>query len=131
APRPDWLERLLAGYRSGIGGVGGPDRIEQPSQSRVRALPVVGRLTWYGRLHGNHHAGVGDAREVDVLKGASMSLRRELWQLDRDLRGEGAQVHWEVGVCLRARQEGWRLVYDPAAEVDHYPGPTYHEDYRS
>jgi hypothetical protein len=129
-PRPDWLERLRDAYRADIGGVGGRDIIEAPSQARASAPGLVGRVTWFGRLHGNHHLGVGPARDVDVLKGANMSLRRELWQLDGDLRGQGAQVHWEVGVCLRAKNAGWRLVYDPDIQVDHYPGHRYDADDR-
>ena len=129
-PHSDWLECLLASYGPGIGGVGGRDLVDRPTQ--VRARPdVVGKLTWHGRLIGNHHLGVGQPRDVDVLKGASMSLRRELWRLDRGLRGEGAQVHWEVGVCLLARGDGWRLVYDPAVQVDHFPDVRYDEDDRA
>jgi glycosyltransferase involved in cell wall biosynthesis len=131
APHPDWLERLRGGYGPGIGGVGGRDLIERPSQVARRPDPMVGRLTWFGRLHGNHHLGVGAVREVDVLKGVNMSLRRELWELDGGLRGDGAQVHWEIGVCLAAKGRGWRLLYDPRAQVDHHPAPRHDADDRS
>jgi GT2 family glycosyltransferase len=131
APHADWLERLRANYGPGIGGAGGRDLIDRPSQVSRRQDPVVGRLSWFGRLQGNHHLGVGAPREVDVLKGVNMSLRRELWRLDHELRGAGAQVHWEVGVCLRARRHGWTLVYDPGAQVDHFPGPRYDADDRA
>jgi GT2 family glycosyltransferase len=129
-PRPDWSQRLLEGYGPRVGGVGGRDIIEDPEQASSSVIPVVGRLTWFGRLFGNHHLGVGEPRQVDVLKGVAMSLRRELWRLDGNLRGQGAQVHWEVGVCLRARRDGWQLIYDPNAKVDHFPGPRYDEDAR-
>lgn len=129
-PYPDWLERLRAGYAPGIGGVGGRDFIEGMEPGAMSAGPVVGRLTWFGRLHGNHHLGRGSAREVHVLKGVNMSLRRELWHLDHALRGEGAQVHWEVGLCLRARREGWRFVYDPGVRVAHFPAARYDDDAR-
>jgi glycosyltransferase involved in cell wall biosynthesis len=131
APHPDWLERLRANYGAGIGGVGGRDLIERPSHVSRRQDPIVGRLTWFGRLHGNHHLGVGAPRDVDVLKGVNMSLRRELWQLDTTLHGSGAQVHWEVAVGLRAKSLGWRLVYDPLAQVEHTPAIRYDADDRT
>jgi glycosyltransferase involved in cell wall biosynthesis len=131
APDADWLERLHANYGAGIGGVGGRDLIERPSQVSRRADPRVGQLTWFGRLHGNHHLGVGAARDVDVLKGVNMSMRRELWELEEALRGSGAEVHWEVAVCLHAKQRGWRLVYDPLARVDHAPADRHDADDRT
>jgi GT2 family glycosyltransferase len=129
APHPDWLERLLAHYGPGVGGVGGRD-VLQPPRPRARSAPTVGRVAWFGRLEGNHHEGVGAPRRVDVLKTVNMSLRRELWQLDPRLRGGGAQIHMEVDVCLRAARDGWRLVYDPQAQVDHYPAQRFDEDDR-
>jgi GT2 family glycosyltransferase len=131
APHGDWLERLRANYGPRIGGVGGRDLIERPSHISQRQNPLVGRLTWFGRLHGNHHLGVGAPRDVDVLKGVNMSLRRELWRLEPGLRGSGAEVHWEVALCLLAKSHGWRLVYDPAAQVDHFPGPRHDADDRA
>ena len=131
APHADWLERLRAGYGPRVGGVGGRDLIERPSQVASDRDPRVGRLTWFGRLHGNHHLGVGAPRDVDVLKGVNMSLRRELWRLDSSLRGGGAEVHWEVAVCLDAKSRGWRLVYDPLAQVDHAPAARHDEDDRT
>jgi glycosyltransferase involved in cell wall biosynthesis len=131
APHSDWLETLRARYGPGIGGVGGRDLVEHPAQVARRSDPIVGRLTWFGRLHGNHHLGVGGVRDVDVLKGVNMSLRRELWELDCGLRGDGAQAHWEIGVCLSAKSRGWRLLYDPDARVDHVPAPRHDADDRS
>jgi glycosyltransferase involved in cell wall biosynthesis len=130
APHADWLERLRAQYAAGVGGVGGRDLIERPSQVSRRQHPRVGRLTWFGRLQGNHHLGAGAPCDVDVLKGVNMSLRRELWRLDPTLHGSGAQVHWEVGVCLHAKSLGWRLVYDPRAQVDHAPAVRHDVDDR-
>jgi hypothetical protein len=49
---------------------------------------------------------------------------------DERLRGRGSQVHNEVGVCLRLRARGRRVVYDPAIAVDHYPEPRPEGDHR-
>lgn len=130
APRPDWLARLRAQYTGGVGGVGGRDVIDGDVGMDVVASSRVGRPTWYGRMKGGHHLGTGSAVETEVLKAANMSLRKELWRLDDSLRGEGAQVHMEIGVCARARRDGWRLIYDPATMVDHFPAPRVDEDQR-
>ena len=95
---------------------------------------MVGKIRWYGRVLGNHHLGAGESRGVDLLKGANMAFRRDALRdvrLDPALRGSGAQVHWEVDLCLAVRNAGWRLVYDPAVAVDHYPAERFDEDQRN
>jgi hypothetical protein len=80
---------------------------------------------------GNHHLGAGPARDVDVLKGVNCSYRAPLLRavgFDGRLRGAGAQVYWELGVCLPLRRAGWRLVYDPAVAVDHDVAPRLNAD---
>ena len=119
----EWLDRLLSHYRDDVGGVGGRD-VLGGSHAQGTAT-IVGKVAWYGRVIGNHHLGAGPPRDVDVLKAANASLRRELWVCDPAVRGRGAQVHYEMDLCLRARRRGWRLVYDPAAVVDHFPGTRY------
>lgn len=123
-----WLEGLLAHYGPDIGGVGGRDLIDGSRAPGTR--PTVGRVLWYGRHIGNHHLGSGGSRDVDVLKNANISLRRELWVIDRRLRGAGAQTHLELDVCLRARAHNWRLIYDPDVTVGHYPAPRFDGDGR-
>jgi hypothetical protein len=46
------------------------------------------------------------------------------------LRGDGAQVDFEVLTCGWARQQGWRLIYDPAILVDHEGAPRHGADQR-
>jgi GT2 family glycosyltransferase len=132
-PRPDWLARIERHYLDDprTGGVGGRDCLTGYPEQGTRYK--VGRLQWWGRLVGNHHLGAGPARDVDVLKGVNMSFRRAALhdhRFDPRLRGAGAQVHNEVGFCLRLRRLGWRLVYDPAIIVDHEWGPRFDDDQR-
>lgn len=121
APYPDWLERIEAHFAADphVGGVGGRDW--QPVERGSRR--VVGKIQWYGRVVGNHHLGVGAAREVDVLKGANCAYRAEPLKrigFESRLRGGGAQVHWELALGLAMRQAGWKLIYDPAVAMDHF-----------
>ena len=128
-PLDDWLERIVAVLQSepGVGGVGGRD--EQAGTPGSRA--TVGQVQWFGRTIGNHHVGVGPARDVDVLKGVNCAFRLPLVRaarFDDRLRGQGAQVHWELSLCLALRRAGWRLVYDPAIRVRHHIGVRHDDD---
>jgi glycosyltransferase involved in cell wall biosynthesis/GT2 family glycosyltransferase len=130
APHAEWLQRLTRHFADPrVGGVGGRDIIVNGSPSETATLDV-GRITRWGKLIGNHHLGTGPPREVMVLKGVSMAFRSRALALPEGLRGSGAQAHFEVGVSFSARRQGWRLVYDPSAVVDHYVGPRFDADRR-
>jgi len=131
-PRPDWVERLLEPFDDpSIGAVGGRDAIGGDDSEHPPSAESVGVVSKWGRLVGNHHIGLGPARDVDVLKGVNCMYRRGAVAIPEDLRGSGAQVHFEVAIGLRAKAHGWRLVYDPSIVVDHYPGPRFDSDVRS
>lgn len=136
APHVDWLERIESYYLADqkVGGVGGRDWVYHGTKLEEGARPIVGKLQWFGRLIGNHHIGIGDGREVDVLKGVNMSFRREAIAdlcFDQRMRGSGAQVHFEVVFSLTIKQRGWKLIYDPQIVVDHYPAQRFDEDQRN
>jgi cellulose synthase/poly-beta-1,6-N-acetylglucosamine synthase-like glycosyltransferase len=138
APHPNWLERIETYFLGDdrIGGVGGRDFVYYGSQESwliEGERKTVGKLQWYGLVIGNHHLGIGEPREVDVLKGANMSYRRAAIgnrRFDRRMRGSGAQVHYEVEFCLALKQKGWKLIYDPAVAVNHYNADRFDEDQR-
>jgi GT2 family glycosyltransferase len=134
-PRPDWLARLEAHFqgRDAVGGVGGRDWVHRDAKVEDGAASTVGRVRWHGRVIGNHHLGTGGPREVDVLKGANMSYRRAAIQrigFDEQLRRPAAQPHFEVALSLAVKRAGWKLVYDPAVAVDHYPAQRFDDDRR-
>ncbi|MEH2464459.1 glycosyltransferase family 2 protein [Nostoc sp.] len=136
APHPDWLERIAAYFTcdSRLGGLGGRDWIHHGSKLENESRLVVGQLQWFGRVIGNHHLGVGEPREVDVLKGVNMSFRKEaIGQLrfDERMRGTGAQVHFEMAFTLALKRAGWKIIYDPNVAVDHYPAQRFDEDQRN
>ncbi len=135
APHPDWLERIEAHFFADecVGSVGGRDYVYHGTQLEEGAAEVVGRVQWFGRVIGNHHLGIGEAREVDLLKGTNMSFRQsaiKTLRFDTRLRGTGAQAHYEVAFSLTLKQAGWKLIYDPKVAVDHYPGKRFDEDQR-
>ncbi|WP_375493624.1 glycosyltransferase family 2 protein [uncultured Nostoc sp.] len=136
APHPDWLERIAAYFTcdSRLGGLGGRDWIHHGSKLEDESRLVVGQLQWFGRVIGNHHLGVGEPREVDILKGVNMSFRTQaIGQLrfDERMRGTGAQVHFEMAFTLTLKRAGWKIIYDPNVAVDHYPAQRFDEDQRN
>jgi len=135
APHSDWLARIEAHFLldSRIGGVGGRDWVYHGTQLEDGVRKVVGRVQWFGRVIGEHHLGVGEPREVDVLKGVNMSFRRvainEL-RFDQRMQGTGAQVNFEIAFSLALKRAGWKLIYDPKVAVNHYPAQRFDEDQR-
>jgi glycosyltransferase involved in cell wall biosynthesis len=135
APHPDWVERIAAAFRSDarLGALGGRDWVHEKGRVLDGERPLVGKVRPSGKIIGNHHLGVGGAREVDLLKGANMSYRREAVchiRFDARLRGAGAQVHNDMAFSMSVKNAGWKLVYDPRVAVDHYPAERFDDDRR-
>lgn len=136
APLPDWLARVEAHYRADpmVGAVGGRDILHVDGTPIQPSEKDVGTISWYGRLVGAHHIGIGTARHVAVLKGVNMGFRMAALRnhrADPRLLGEGAQVHFEVGLCTNVRRAGWSVLYDPTILVNHYPSVRHDSDKRS
>ncbi len=135
-PRSDWLRRIEAALEADeqVVGVGGRDwcwygsrLVEEGRRQRV------GRVQWFGRLTSGHHAGTDAPQDVHVLKGCNMAFRMEALAdigFDHRLRGQGAQTHYELSLCLQALRRGGSLRYDPAVAVDHFPAPRHDRDQR-
>jgi len=128
APRPDWLARIETHFMENpqAGGVGGRDWVHGDDQLAHTGGKTVGRVSWFGRIVGNHHLGIGPARDVDILKGANCSYRLAAIRpigFDTRLRGNGSEIHNDMAASLAVKRAGWRLLYDPAVAVDHFPAP--------
>lgn len=126
-PTEQWLERIMACYDDpDVVGAGGRDIVHLGEVISARPAGPVGRITWYGRTIGNHHQPRGEqTREVQHLKGANMSFRREaVPAFDTNIRGAHLS---DTNASLVARRRGGRLVYDPLAAVHHYPAPRPHQ----
>lgn len=132
---PQWSSQVLELFalpeNTDVGAVGGRDRIFDDDLPRPTALTTrVGRVGWWGRLSGNHHRGAVNGRVVDVLKGVNAAYRREALGLPLELRGSGAEAHFEVAVGQYVQRHGWRLRYYSDLTVAHYPGVRRGEDQR-
>lgn len=121
---PDWLERLAEAYRDpNVLGAGGT----------VRPAWVVGKPSWFPPefdwVVGCTHSGMPKQREaVRNLVGANMSLRREALLEVGGFRHELGRIGTipagceETDLCIRIgkRWPDGKILYDPAAAVDHY-----------
>lgn len=135
APHADWALRLTDAFAddASLGGLGGRDVVHERGTVLSGTAHNVGLVRWYGRTIGNHHIGCGGARRVHVLKAVNMAFRRTAvtgLRFDGRLRGNGAQVHCEMQFSLDVVRRGWKLVYDPAILVEHYPAARGDEDQR-
>jgi GT2 family glycosyltransferase len=131
-PRADWLQAIAARFATdaGVGAVGGRDVVHHGDNIEDGEAAVVGRVAWWGRRIGNHHLRSA-LQDVDFLKGANMAFRAAAWRpFDPHLLGEGAQVCNDLEATWSVRRRGWRVVYDPAVIVDHYPAQRHDDDAR-
>jgi GT2 family glycosyltransferase len=132
---PLWLETMSQHLqqRTNVLGVGGRDLLQDHPEMRVTEplTDDVGRFRWFGRISGNHHRGGGQPREVDLLRGSNCLYDGDFLRsigFEAALRGDGAQVHWELALALQARRRQKRLFYDPEVKVLHHVGPRMDAD---
>jgi len=135
APPPDWVLRIEAAFGADprLGGLGGRDWMHLKGGLVNGERPIVGKIALSGKVIGNCHLGAVVAREVDVLKGANMSYRRDAVRnirFDPRLRGSGAQVHNDMAFSMSVKSARWKLIYDPQVAVDHFPAERLDEDRR-
>jgi len=130
AHRPGWLGQLVAqAARPEVGVVGA--RLLYPGGRVQHAGVVIGM----GGAAGHVLAGLGAeeagylgmallARNCSAVTGACMAIRRshfeELGRFDESL---GIDLN-DVDFCMRSMQAGYRIVYEPLAELIHHESPS-------
>jgi GT2 family glycosyltransferase len=133
--RPGALLALLDGValrpRAGIAGsrLEDPDATPQPSTFRFhRALTEFERTLGLGLVSralapwSTVLAASAAPARVDWVSGASMLVRREVFQ-SVGLLDEGYFLYYEeVDLCLRCARAGWEVWYEPASRVVHLVG---------
>jgi N-acetylglucosaminyl-diphospho-decaprenol L-rhamnosyltransferase len=138
---PGSLRRLLATATSDprIGCVGphlaNPDGSDYPTGRRFPSMllgavhaavaplwPDNPATRWY------HMAGVDRSRPLDVdwVSGACMLIRRQAFEQIGGFDPGYFMYFEEMDACLRLHRAGWRIVFDPLAEVKHVVGGWNH-----
>ncbi len=122
-PRPGWLAELGRGLLDPtVGAVGGRLVDHVNGIQRTGRTRRVGRVTWYGRVIGRHHLHADHYGDVDWLTGSNLAVRTELAHHDGDLvhTSNGLALANDLDTCLTVRRAGYRVLYTPWAEVEHY-----------
>ena len=121
----DWLKRIEAHYADEkIGGVGGRDILHIDGKIIERRVKYIGRISWYGKIIGNHHHAIDKEQKAFHLKGCNMSYRRKLLSLlDEKLSAnrQMAEPYWEIELGFMMSRRGYATIYDPDIIVKHYP----------
>jgi hypothetical protein len=84
----------------------------------ARILPSSRRFARYNLTY------MDDSKEmeVDAVSGSFLMFRPELLSTVGDLDEQFFLYGEELDWCLRARQKGWKVWYNPGAEIIHYKG---------
>lgn len=133
-PHPGWLWPLSFHLDDpGIGVVGAkllyPNGSIQHAGVRVDFTKEPGREAW-NVDRGAPRSDVRWARDVDAVTGACLATRRDVFE---DLNGfdPGFENGYEdVDYCLRVRELGLRVVYEPASVVTHLESASGPERFR-
>jgi len=132
--------RALASALEGEPGVGaagprvtGPDGVLYPSARKFPALVDAighGLLGWvapanrftrrYRMLDWDHAA----RQAVDWVSGAFMLVRRQAWEEVGGFDPRYFMYMEDVDLCWRLGRAGWRVVYEPSAQVVHEGGAS-------
>lgn len=112
-PRPDCLEKILRHYRDeevcGVGGRG------------VESGLSNGYQKWRARTTPQDH-GTCPIRNDWMIMGLCSSFRKKAIEFVGGFDSSFSLAGEDVDICLRLRQSGQLLVYEPDAVVDHIPG---------
>jgi GT2 family glycosyltransferase len=123
---PDnWIADIVRHYERdpSIGGVGGPVIPVVDGDPIIEYTDIFSKMTWLGRRITNTTKIPEKIQEVDLLRGANMSFRRNL------VRGfdENLLPYWrrfEDSACLSVKKKGYKLICDPALKILHFEAAT-------
>lgn len=120
APAPTWLSRLVEAYDcEAIAGVGG-SLSSLPPTTLVETFLALGRLQI---VEGNHRADMQRDPYIFLSGGmgsANMSYRRSVFDALGGFDERYERFCGSYDFCWRVQQAGYRVVYEPAAHVQHH-----------
>ncbi len=122
-PEERWIEKIIEHMeKDEVGAVGGRDFIAK--RKFEKKAGVVGKITWFGRIIGNHHLDPINpaSREVEVIKGVNMAYKKKYidrFSFDTFLDNRTSPMN-EVDICMYVKKKGKKIIYDPNIKVFHY-----------
>jgi glycosyltransferase involved in cell wall biosynthesis len=126
--QPGWLDALIDTFvlMPDAGVVG--SRLIFPDGRQQEAGGIVFRdgSSWnYGHLEDPYKPKYGYLRECDYVSGASLAVRRDLFERLGGFDEHFAPAYYEdVDLAFRARAAGYRIYYQPLSQVVHFEGAT-------
>ena len=127
---PAWLSSLLAqAQRPGVGAVGAkllyPDGRIQHAGVVLGVCGIAGHAFRFLGRYDASYQGLSDVvRNCSAVTAACLLMRKELFE---EVGGFNTRLRIEyndVDLCLRLRQRGLRIVYDPQAVLIHHENAT-------
>ena len=116
----------LLTYADGVEQGGGRRAVPTPWRSFVRAFGLA-RMSWlwpqlFDDFHLHRQPLPPTPITVEAISGACMLVKREAIN-DIGLMDDGYFLHCEdLDLCMRARAQGWQILFVPDAPIVHYKG---------
>lgn len=128
--RRRWLEGLRAALEAEErNGIVGPKLLfpwpPYPIECAGCEVTVGGRVVYRGRGRPREALEYNEPRECPCLISACWLMRRAVYEELGPLDEAFSPVQFEdVDYCYRARQKGWRVLYEPRVEMYHFENIT-------
>lgn len=128
---PGWLDHLLATLQADDSIAIAGSKLLYPDGSIQEAGSSLfrdGKALNIGRGFGRYDPRVDFEREVDYISGASILVRRSFWDSMGGFDERYVPAYCEDSdLAMSARQQGFRVVYQPMSEVIHFEHGSYAE----
>lgn len=125
----NWLESLIRTMEedSRVGIVG--SKQISPDRKLLEAGIIVfkdGSAHQYGITFDPARPEFNYLREVDVVSGACLMIRRPIWEeLGGFDRGYTVAYYEDMDICFAVRELGYKVMYQPRSEIIHFSGATH------
>jgi len=124
--QPGWLDALIGTFRrhSQAGVVGSRLLFPDGRQQEAGAIVFRDGSSWnYGHLDDPYKPRYSYVREPDYVSGASLAIRRDLFEQLGGFDEHFAPAYYEdVDLAFRIRAAGYRVLYAPLSRVVHCEG---------
>jgi GT2 family glycosyltransferase len=123
---PDWIEHMLThAARKDIGAVGAkllyPDGKIQHSGVILGIQGTAGHShKYFDRDAFGYFSMLKTVHNVSAVTGACLMMRRDVFNEVGGFDEELSHSYNDIDLCLRVRQNGYRIVFTPYAELYHY-----------